>query len=135
MKCCVCGKDLGILSQGARLSDGKVCKKCLKQAGLFPMQEDRSFSSLEARGIIQEKIELMAMFHPDIEYDRITIDKRNRLFKINNNVFRFVELHNYTFRQEPDIYKTKIIDGKENGRALGIMIGNDLFSYQDKKVF
>ncbi len=115
--CDVCGKKIGLFSMGKVDEDETICKDCLK-----------------ARNKASKKLgknALASVFSPNKEVGNseyvIKIDRKNKLFSINRDVFSFDELISFSYNEYPENKHSAAMNfAATSGAMLGASLGSSL---------
>ncbi len=133
--CGICQKKMGIFSSSIKVANGVICKKCLKKGGLAGIgdKEDRTVEELS--NTIIDRSPMIMMFTPEkkeIE-GKIKIDRRNRLFAVEDCIFFYDEIQSFSFIEKPDTGSSMVYDGRSDAAYVGAMIGKDYFGHKYSK--
>ena len=121
--CCLCGTQLGLFSNKITLKDGHLCSKCLKSSGLTSISSSKDLLSSQVIEVITPRIEAIRTYHITKSFDALEIDINNQLFKLNNTIYFFSNLHSFSFHEYPENLQNAAQGGKAKGAAIGGVVG------------
>ena len=94
--CVMCGKKLGLLSSKTVISDGIVCSKCLKKAGVHKLSNGQAFNTASLKHYLNHHTMVVRSFSPTRKVGTyIAIDENNKSFKIGRNIFEYDNLSSF----------------------------------------
>ena len=99
--CAVCGRELGLLSRKARISDGAVCCDCLRSAGISALENAASYDSQSIREYITAHQTLVNNFSCTKSVGTyLRVDENNKAFKIKKDFFSYDNLLSYELLED-----------------------------------
>lgn len=119
--CVICGKELGLFSAKATISDGVVCADCLHQAGIGSLSNGQSFDTTSLKQLIGERIILVRSFSPTKKIGNyLAIDEAHKSFKIGKDIFEYSNLLSFELMEDGH---TVTKGGLGSAIAGGILFG------------
>lgn len=99
--CCVCNKNIGILSTKAALSDGYICGDCLKISGISGLSNANSYTCETVKQLLDSRVNMITSFKTTKSVGSlILIDDKNKWFKIGNDIFRYDNLLSFELLED-----------------------------------
>ncbi|MBQ6884894.1 MAG: SHOCT domain-containing protein [Clostridia bacterium] len=99
--CAVCGKQLGLLSPKAKISDGAICAVCLQSAGISSLSNATSYNQQTIKEYILTRQALVKSYNATKTYGGyIEIDEDNKLFKLSGDLFEFSNLLSFELLED-----------------------------------
>ena len=121
--CAACNNKIGLFRSKTKISNGYVCKKCLKKAGIANFENSYSFTCNTAREMIDRRIPLVKSFKATRKYGTILqVDEKNKAFKIRGQLFEYSNLLDYELLEDGQalaIDKIGIGEAAVGGLLLG----------------
>lgn len=100
-ECALCGKNIGLLTMKATLSDGFICADCLKQAGISMLGNAQAYTCSSAKELINRRIPIIDSFKATKKIaSYLQIDENNKSFKIGHDIFEFSNLLSYELLED-----------------------------------
>jgi len=99
--CALCNGEIGFFTSKTEIADGYICKKCLKKAGIDDYDTAYSFTSNQAREMLDRRIPLVKKFKVTKKYsDRLQIDEKNKAFKVQGQIFEYSDLLDFQLLED-----------------------------------
>lgn len=99
--CVVCGKELGLLSSKATISDGVVCSDCLKKAGIGALSNGQAFNTVSLKELLNRRVPVVNSFSPTKKIGTyIAIDEAHKSFKIGGDIFEYANLLSFELLED-----------------------------------
>lgn len=99
--CAVCGKELGMLSGKAKISDGAVCTGCLSSAGISMLSNPLNYNHQTINNLIKSRQGIVCNFCPTKAVGAyIQVDENNRAFKIGKDIFSYENLLSFELLED-----------------------------------
>lgn len=99
--CAVCGKELGLLSSKAAISDGVVCSECLKTAGISALSNGQAFNAASLKQLLDRRTAIVKSFSPTKKVGTyIAVDENNKSFKIGGDIFEYDNLLSFELLED-----------------------------------
>lgn len=99
--CAVCGKELGLLSGKAKISDGAVCTNCLSGAGISMLSNALSYNQQSIKELINVRKALVNNFSKTKSVGTyISVDENNKAFKIGRDIFAYDNLLSFELLED-----------------------------------
>lgn len=99
--CAICGKELGIFSGKAKVSDGTICSNCLNDSGVEVSINMSSYKVQTIKEFIKDRQKKSAKFTVTKSYaNSIYLDETNKYFKIEKNIFDYDNLLSYELLED-----------------------------------
>ena len=99
--CAICGKELGLLSGKAKISDGAVCTNCLKSAGISMLSNALSYNQQTIKELVNVRKMLVNNFSKTKSVGKyISVDENNKAFKIGGDIFTYDNLLSFELLED-----------------------------------
>lgn len=99
--CAVCGKELGLLSGKAKISDGAVCIGCLSSAGISMLRNALSYNQQSIKELVNARKVLVDKFSETKSVGTyIAVDENNKAFKIGRDIFTYDNLLSFELLED-----------------------------------
>lgn len=121
--CCICGKNLSLLSFKFNLRDGVLCHKCAKACGIKTLESGKNVSTSNISEVFGARVEALRKFRATNTFYCLEIDANTHSFKLEDNFYLFSELLSYSFHEDPSSSRHSPQNEKSGGAAIGGVIG------------
>ena len=99
--CVMCGKELGALSSKEVISDGVVCSKCLKKAGISTLSNGQAFNTASLKNFLDRHAAIVKSFSPTKKISiYLAVDENNKSFKIDGDIFEYDNLLSFELLED-----------------------------------
>ncbi len=99
--CAICGKELGLLSGKAKISDGAVCTNYLKSAGISMLSNALSYNQQTIKELVNVRKMLVNNFSKTKSVGKyISVDENNKAFKIGEDIFAYDNLLSFELLED-----------------------------------
>ena len=100
-ECVMCGKELGALSSKEVISDGVVCSKCLKKAGIDKLSNGQAFNAASIKPFLERHAAVVKSFSPTKKISiYLAVDENNKSFKIDGDIFEYDNLLSFELLED-----------------------------------